>query len=432
MRKHPCLSACVSLLQANVPHGVIAKSLRMRPSAVDAIARDENPYSDKPRGRPTKITQEIRDFMDINWGMNSMISDAQMASMVTERFGVTLSPSSARRERNRLKYFYRPPRVKQELTKEQKQLRFEFCKWVLSNEEKIPNIVFSDESRFERGPDNSWRRIKRGVINESIFVEKKKYPQSVMIWGAIGIGFKSSLMKCSSGMDAAEYCRVLEDSGLLEQLNARHGKGRWSFMHDGAPCHEAGRTSEFLAAQRVVVVAGWPPTSPDLNPIEMIWSIMKRRIQGRWEAGDAFQQLAVVWEQLAYETIDGLVRSFRDRCKLVYDLGGGSATPYLSSHKQPPPGRQQPPGPEWTDDQDSALLALHDSLGPRWRQIAGRLSSNPIAVKHRFRWIKQIEMNERHQQHELLPPIDSWLPEWSFPPDDLDKFLQFFPPGTTV
>ena len=343
--------------------------------------------------------------------MNSKITDAQMASMVTERFGVRMSPSSARRERNRLKYVHRPPRFKQELTKDQKQLRFEFCKWVLDNEDKIPNIVFSDESRFERGPDNSWRRIKRGVMDESIFVDKKKYPESVMIWGAIGIGFKSELMKCSSGMDADEYCRILEDSRLLDKLNDCHGKGKWSFMHDGAPCHQAQRTTEFLAARRVVVVPGWPPNSPDLNPIEMIWSIMKRRIQGRWEAGDPIQQLALVWQHLVDEMIDGLVRSFRDRCKLVYDLGGASATAYLSSHKQAPPERQQPPGSEWTDDQDAALVALHESLGPRWRQIAGRLSSTPVAVRYHLRRIKQIEMNAEHQNYELLPSIDSWLPE---------------------
>ena len=98
----------------------------------------------------------------------------------------------------------------------------------MDNEDKIPNIVFSDESRFERGPDNSWRRIKRGVMNESIFVDKKKYPESVTIWGDIGIGFKSELMKCSSGMNADEYCRILEDSRLLDKLNDCHGKGKFT------------------------------------------------------------------------------------------------------------------------------------------------------------------------------------------------------------
>jgi hypothetical protein len=49
-------------------------------------------------------------------------------------------------------------------------------------------------------------------------------------------------------------------------------------MQDGALAQKALTTSEFLG-QRCLVLPGWPPDAPDLNPIEMIWGIIKARVE---------------------------------------------------------------------------------------------------------------------------------------------------------
>ena len=62
---------------------------------------------------------------------------------------------------------------------------------------------------------------------------------------------------------------LLEDS--LEQLQAM------TFMHDGAPCHSAKLVKNWLHSRNISTLF-WPGQSADLNPIENIWHVMKRKV----------------------------------------------------------------------------------------------------------------------------------------------------------
>ena len=56
-----------------------------------------------------------------------------------------------------------------------------------------------------------------------------------MIYGAIGLGYKSKLVVCQKSVDAIEYRKILEQSNMFNDLDPNN----YIFMQDGAPAHKS-------------------------------------------------------------------------------------------------------------------------------------------------------------------------------------------------
>jgi hypothetical protein len=245
-------------------------------------------------GRPEIVTEEMVTFMDINWGINGQITDAHMTEMVKEKWpNVEISVKTIERTRVKLKYDYRPRLTVQVVSEEQRAARLEFVNWVLSQPRDLfDSVVFSDESKFSAEPDNSWVRIKRGHWNETVLMPREKFYASTMVWAAIGKGYQSGLIQCTGKVDQEEYRNILQTSQMFNDCDRIFQPGKWIFMQDGAPCHTADETMKFLST-RCQIMPGWPPNSPDLNPIELLWAIIKRKLKKEtYRTADGLQRAA--------------------------------------------------------------------------------------------------------------------------------------------
>ncbi len=99
-------------------------------------------------------------------------------------------------------------------------------------------------------------------------------------------------------MTSAKYIEFLTDHFLpwYKKKNCAFCS-KIIFMHDNAPSHAAKNTSVSLAAMGIKgeKLMLWPPSSPDLNPIENLWSILKRNI---YEGGRQLASKKLLWEAI--------------------------------------------------------------------------------------------------------------------------------------
>lgn len=67
-----------------------------------------------------------------------------------------------------------------------------------------------------------------------------------MVFGAIGFNYKSKLIVCEKTVDEIEYRRLINESGIENDLNSIYPDHSYIFMQDGAPAHTSFSTILFL------------------------------------------------------------------------------------------------------------------------------------------------------------------------------------------
>ncbi len=98
-----------------------------------------------------------------------------------------------------------------------------------------------------------------------------------MIWAAMSSAGVGPLCFLKSTVNAAIYQEILEHF-MLPSADKLYGDADFIFQQDLAPAHTAKGTKSWFNDHGVTVL-DWPVNSPDLNPIENLWSIVKRKMR---------------------------------------------------------------------------------------------------------------------------------------------------------
>ncbi len=104
-----------------------------------------------------------------------------------------------------------------------------------------------------------------------------KFPQSVMNGPALSSAGVGPLCFLKSTVNAAIYQEILEHF-MLPSADKLYGDADFIFQQDLAPAHTAKGTKSWFNDHGVTVL-DWPANSPDLNPIENLWVIVKRKMR---------------------------------------------------------------------------------------------------------------------------------------------------------
>jgi len=226
-------------------------------------------------------------------------------------------------------------------------------KWAKKHKDWTVNqwrkVIWSDEASVARRSDKTrewvfetfkqkWDRDKvMKISNEKTFF--------IMIWGAFWDSERSNLYLLDRdfefkkhGYSAVFYIQILNHN--LTDI----WKSGLVFMQDNASIHRA-RKSKLWFQENGIEVMEWPPYSPDLNPIENLWALLKKEaykvypdldsLKGKGEEAEIqlFQILQKAWGNLREKVMEGLIFSMPRRCAAVIKAEGWHTKYWLGNYK---------------------------------------------------------------------------------------------------
>ncbi len=181
-------------------------------------------------------------------------------------------------------------------------------------------VLFSDESKFcisfgNQGP-RVWR--KGGEAHSPSYMKSSvKFPQSVMIWGAMSSAGVGPLCFLKTNVTAPVYQEILEHF-MLPSADQLFKDADFIFQQDLAPAHTAKSTKSWLNDHGVGVL-DWPANSPDLNPIENLWKMRNKRPKNADELKATVKE---TWASIPPQQCHKLITSMPRRIEAVIKAKG--------------------------------------------------------------------------------------------------------------
>lgn len=272
----------------------ISREFDIPRQTVQRILRyDQSPRRNKKRtGRPQKITdRDLRRLLILirkNYE-HRRLPYAQLA----KECGLGCSGTTVRRALAGIGYYKCKACPKPFITESQRLKRRswirEHVRW---QQEDWDQVLWTDECTFETGKKAKDLVIRTKGERYCADCCQNRFRSGrtmVCIWGGIGKGFKTELVflegsGARGGMSMDDYqnqvlqgvcepalehmATIFDAPKLQEDGNRAHG------------LHNEGM-QRWKAARGIRLLDNWPPSSPDFNPIEKVWRVLKQRIKHR-------------------------------------------------------------------------------------------------------------------------------------------------------
>ena len=145
---------------------------------------------------------------------------------------------------------------------------------VLHQGDNFDTTVFCDEACFALGPDGrllTWYpRHDKPIMEVSQYPAKLHVPGAVSVFGTVG--FLAFAPTWNAHTFSTQFVAEISPSST-----AFFG-GNWRLQLDNATAHRSQAAQHAILQNGVPEVFFQPACSPDMNPIENVWALMKRRV----------------------------------------------------------------------------------------------------------------------------------------------------------
>jgi hypothetical protein len=188
---------------------------------------------------------------------------------------------------------------------------------------------YSDESHFATGLQRQARIHRRRGQKYRDMLSKTQYKlkrqnQCLHVFGVIGWDYKMPKLHFYTGSGKGGRLLQTDYALILEKVVAPNWQQDWILLEDNDQAH--GTRSKPTATVNVqkcklgVRTESNCPESPDLNPIENIWRIIKQRLKSRglfWHERELQLAIEEEWDKITLEEINTAIGTMPDRVKAL-------------------------------------------------------------------------------------------------------------------
>lgn len=288
----------------------------------------EDRIENKPRnGNKKKLSAANERYIMRNIRSDPCLSAPRLSHMLENYCGKTVSAETIRRIIRKNGYNGRKYLSKQIVNEINRKKRLDFALEHINKPVSYwRDVLFTDESKFNIfGSDGSrpvWRKANERIPVSKIRSTRQHSGVAVTVWGCIAYNGIGNLHFIEGNMDKMMYLNILR-TNLSDCVRTLKLSSSYKFYQDNDPKHKSYVAREWLLYNTPKTLET-PPQSPDLNPIENIWKLIKQRIQKQhiYTKVALENLLKTEWQNIDREYIRNLVDSVPERLRNVIKHNG--------------------------------------------------------------------------------------------------------------
>lgn len=223
-----------------------------------------------------------------------------------EKENINISKRTVVRRLNENGFKYKKPPGKPPLSDNHKQKRIKWAEDNLNRDWSL--VIFSDEGTLIKGHNGKFRWVNANDLND--VNETVKYPLKINLWSCIKSDGPNRIHIFENTMDAEMYKEIL-CSNILDLFISDNNL---IFQNDNDPKHRS-KSVDGLLKELNIVNLSWPSYSPDLNPIENVWHLLKSKMNTvECNTKEEFiRHIENKWKEIDINTINNIIKNMPNR-----------------------------------------------------------------------------------------------------------------------